>query len=129
MGNNSIIIKTPRGSISTKTLKNGKITSKLIWEDGFGPTKTNQFKNAQEYVDNAVLRYCDPLVPFRSGVLKKSGTLMTVIGNGLVEYKTPYARKMYYGNKSSGQRGGYWFERMKASNKDTIKKGAISFVK
>ena len=127
--NNSIIIKTPRGTISTSKGKNGTVTSKLTWNAGYGETKTGQFKNAQEFVDAEVLRRCSPLVSFLTGVLEKSGTLNTVVGSGLVQYKTPYARQQYYAGKASGQRGRLWFERMKSSNKDSIEKGAAKYVK
>ena len=87
---------------------------------------------AQKYVDNAVLRYCDKYVPFRTGKLKQSGTTHTVIGSGIVKYDTPYARQQYYhntgrgvqGTASGGLRGRLWFERMKAVYKRTILDGA-----
>ena len=50
----------------------------------------------------------------------KSATLGTVIGSGSIEYLTPYARRQYYEHKTKAK----WFERMKASHKDAIVKGA-----
>lgn len=47
-------------------------------------------------------------------------TLGTVIGSGSIEYLTPYARRQYYEHKSKAR----WFEKMKASNKEAILKGA-----
>ncbi len=83
---------------------------------------------AQRFVDSEVLRLSDPLVPMDSGQLKSSGTRNTKIGSGEVRYSTPYARKMYYNPQFNFQgapnRGAKWFERMKASNKDAILKGA-----
>ena len=60
----------------------------------------------------------------------KSGQLGTVIGSGSMEYLAPYARRQYYENagQSGGNRGKLWFERMKASKKETIRKGAANFV-
>ncbi len=78
----------------------------------------------QKFIDSEVLRYCDPYIPFRSGILRKSGTLGTVIGTGLVKWSTPYARRQYYENKGNGKRGKLWFERMKVNHKNSIIKGA-----
>ena len=51
----------------------------------------------QRLVDNAVIRYCDPKVPFATGTLKHSAITASVPGSGLVVYATPYARYLYYG--------------------------------
>ena len=51
----------------------------------------------QKIVDAAVLRYMEPYVPYRSGVLSKSALLNTVIGSGRIVQATPYARYLYYG--------------------------------
>ena len=74
----------------------------------------------------------DPFTPFRSGTLKKSATLGTVIGSGLIKYTAPYARKNYYenagrgteGTQNGGRRGRKWFERMKPVYLSTILSGA-----
>lgn len=83
---------------------------------------------AQRYVDSEVLRLTDPLVPMDDGILKGSGTRNTRIGAGSVKYVTPYARKLYYNPQfnfgGAPNRGGMWFERMKASNKQAILNGA-----
>lgn len=82
----------------------------------------------QQFIDNEVLRYTDKYVPFDTGVLKDSGIRHTKIGSGNVIYRTPYARKMYYNPQFNFQggpmRGGKWFERMKADNRDSILRGA-----
>ncbi|MBR0483941.1 MAG: capsid protein [Oscillospiraceae bacterium] len=100
-----------------------------------------RFSLAQKIVDSEVLRRSDPYVPFLSGKLKESGTLGTVIGSGEVKYTAVYARRQYYENKgrgteglhasggTSGKRGAYWFERMKADQKDDILKKAQEAVK
>ncbi len=87
-----------------------------------------KFEKAQKILDSEVLRRCDPLVPFDTGTLKKSGINSTVIGSGVVSYDTPYAKRQYYENQGkgnhnkSGLRGKLWFERMKANDLDDIKK-------
>ena len=50
----------------------------------------------------------------------KSATLGTVIGSGSIEYLTPYARRQYYEHKTNAR----WLEKMNASNKEAILKGA-----
>ena len=113
-------ITTPRGTLSSVTGKNGKVTVKLEWNPGFAQRKAENFSKAQEFVDSECLRYMNPLTPRRTGFLIKSGTLGTVIGSGSIEYLAPYARRQYYENKSKPR----CFETMKASHKEPILKGA-----
>ena len=122
-------ISTPRGTIYQTRSKDGMVKVHLDWEQGFGSRKSQDFSKAQEFVDSECLRYCDPLIPRRTGYLIKSGQLGTVIGSGELNYLAPYARRQYYENSSNqGGRGKLWFERMKASKKETIRKGAAGFV-
>lgn len=51
----------------------------------------------QRVVDKAVIRYCDPKVPFDTGTLKHSAITASAIGDGMIVYATPYARYLYYG--------------------------------
>lgn len=118
-------IKTPRGVVSVS--KSGK--AKLTWSEDFSKRRGEQFDAVQKMVDSEVLRQSDPYVPMRTSMLKKSGILGTVIGEGIVKYIAPYARQNYYTNAGRGQegtqngglRGKYWFERMKADHKDEIR--------
>lgn len=124
-GKRSFQIETPRGKIVTTSTKGGTVKADLIWSASFGQKKSAAFLAAQEYVDQSCLDYCDPLTPRLTGMLIKSGTLGTVIGSGSLEYTATYARKQYYENPGGkGNRGPLWFERMKASKKETIRKGA-----
>lgn len=85
----------------------------------------------QKFVDSEVVRYCDPLVPFRTGALKQSGISGTAKGSGVVQYNSAYARKNYYDNSghgieglaNGGQRGRLWFYRMKIAHLDDIRRG------
>lgn len=120
----SVQIKTPRGTVYTVKQKNGTIVAGIKWGKDFTQRINGNIMNAQEFVDSEVLRRCDPYVPFRTGVLKKSGILGTEIGSGEVSYIAPYARKQYYRNKGNGKRGKLWFERMKQDYKDEIRRGA-----
>ena len=81
----------------------------------------------QKFIDSEVIRRCKPLVPFRSGILESSAD-KSDIGSGLVVWETPNAKKQYKENKGQGLRGKLWFERMKASQKDDIVRGARKYV-
>ncbi len=117
-------IDTPRGSI----IQTGEASCKLEWNSAFGQDKSNDFSRKQKVVDSEVLRYCSPLVPFRTSMLEKSGLLGTVIGSGEVKYVAPYARFQYYSTAQTRsydpRRGGMWFERMKAAHKQDILRAA-----
>lgn len=125
-------IKTPRGQIFTVATKSGKMTAKLVWNQAAIAKRNNDFAKGQKFVDSEVLRYCDPLVPLQTGMLKKSGTLGTVIGSGLVQYIAPYARYQYYDTATTrpydANRGAQWFERMKTAHKDDIENGLKKIV-
>lgn len=56
-----------------------------------------QIDIAQKWLDNEVLKDCQPFVPMRTGNLMNSGIHGTKLGSGEVEYNAPYAKKIYYG--------------------------------
>ena len=89
--------------------------------NGVNPEKINR---TQMYVDSEVLRRSDPLVPFKTGSLKRSGITGTRIGTGVVKYTAPYAKRQYFAGKSSGQRGRLWVRRMWTSQRKDIVKNA-----
>ena len=101
---------------------------KLCWSSTFGRNRSAMFCRKQKIVDSEVLRYCAPLIPFRTGTLTRSGTIGTVIGSGNVQYATPYARFQYYQTAQSrsydSRRGAKWFERMKTAHKADIQRAA-----
>lgn len=74
---------------------------------------------AQTWLDNEVIADSSPYMPFMTGDLSKSARIVEA---GTIEYNSPYARKMYYGehfnfNKTHNQlAGAYWFERAKGVN-------------
>lgn len=126
-GKKEFKIENPKGQIVHYKTKDGEVKARLTWNPGFKPDKEKKFSSAQCFVDSECLRYCNPLTPRLTGMLIKSGTLGTVIGSGSLEYLAPYARRQYYenqGNPKEPNRGKLWFERMKASKKETIRKGA-----
>jgi hypothetical protein len=119
------IIRTPRGTIVVNQY--GK--AELKFNANFRPKFQKQFSEAQEWVDNEVLRVCDPFVPFRTGMLRSSGILGTKIGSGQVSYIAPYARAQYYSPRTPGsstgpQRGPFWFHRAMELHKPQIIAGA-----
>lgn len=117
-------ITTPKGSIIST--KSGK--AQLTWNSGFSDKWNAQYSRAQIFVDTQVLRLSDPYIPFQTGMLKQSGTLGTEIGSGEVLWIALYAQKQYYDTADyrdyDPQRGGHWFERMKADNGPAIIAGA-----
>ena len=52
---------------------------------------------AQMKLDAQVLTDSNYYCPLKEGALQKSGIINTVLGSGLVVWKTPYARAQYYG--------------------------------
>ena len=78
---------------------------------------------AQMKLDAQVLAdsnyYC-PLRASQGGTLQKSAIINTVLGSGLVQWKTPYARRQYYGVNFDHSKSGNpnacakWFEAAKA---------------
>ena len=114
------IVQTPRGSVCTVKTKNGKVTSKLVWDSGFSGRKEKSFGRAQVFVDSECIRKMNPETPRLTGALIKTATLGTVVGSGEINQIAPYARRQYYEHKTKSR----WFERMKNRHKDSILKGA-----
>ena len=122
-------IQTPRGEIYQTKSKNSSVTVHLKWNEGFGPVMSKEFSSSQEFVDSECLRHMDSLTPRRSGYMIKSAQLGTTIGSGEIEYLAPYARRQYYEHSgANGNRGKLWFERMKTSKGEAIRKGAAKFI-
>lgn len=120
------VIERPQGKIVVIKSKDGsKLEAELTWNTNFKQKWMKRYGTAQEYVDDEVLRGCSKLVPFRTGMLEKSGILGTYKGSGLVQWIAPYAKAQYYrarkvGSQTGPQRGPFWFERWKAANARTV---------
>lgn len=52
---------------------------------------------AQMKLDQQVITDSNYYCPLKTGALQKSAQINTVIGSGLVVWRTPYARAQYYG--------------------------------
>lgn len=93
-----------------------------------------KYSRAQAFVDNEVLKDCDPYVPMDTGNLVRSGQRGTVIGSGCVKYNAPYAAACYYGVRRKFSKDRHpkatamWFERAKAVNKDKWISGAQKII-
>ena len=51
----------------------------------------------QKFADSEFMNGIKDYVPFKTGTLRDSMTLNTILGSGEVVFKTPYARYLYYG--------------------------------
>ena len=84
----------------------------------------------QQFIDSECLRLSNEKAPHVEKTLINSGDEHTKIGSGQLEYRTPYARRLYYhpeynfSTEKNAEAGAYWFERMKQQHKDAILKGA-----
>lgn len=103
--------------IQNFTYSTNRVMRKLYW--------------TQQVIDSEVLRRCDPLVPFKTGSLKRSGITGTKIGSGVIRYTAPYAKRQYYWGKPAGygERGRKWFGRMKFMYRHDIRKVAQEAIK
>lgn len=53
---------------------------------------------AQIWFDNELLKLSDIYVPLDKGDLKQSGIDNTILGQGMITYSTPYARRLWFGD-------------------------------
>ena len=125
----SIEIVTPRGAVVMVKPPGGKQRTELVWDPSFAGNRTGDFNMAQKFIDNEVLRVCDPYIPKRTGMLIKSGILGTVVGSGMVKWLAPYAKLQYYSSRAPGSstgrlRGPQWFPRAMNVHRDRIIAGA-----
>ena len=74
-------------------------------------------------------------MPKDTNALIASGISNTIIGDGEIRYRTPYARRLYYhpeynfSTKKNPEAGAYAFERMKQQYKEQILAGAKKIAK
>ena len=132
-------IYTGRGMIlvDNKTMRSSLIFYTDVFlgkkHGGYGGARVKKWggalTTAQIFVDNEILRLCDPYIPMLTGMLIKSGILGTKVGSGLVQWIAPYAAAQYYmvrvnPSTTGPLRGPFWFERMKEVFGRAIIKGA-----
>jgi hypothetical protein len=99
-------------------------SSKTTFNDSKLKRKQETSKDlAQFALDNQVLKDSNFFIPKQEGYLEKSGVLHSRIGKGHIEWKTPYARRLYYNPQYRFSKmvnpnaQGLWFEAAKAIHK------------
>jgi hypothetical protein len=85
--------------------------------------RTQSKRAAQMMLDQDVLKDSNNYIPKQIGTLEGSGIRSSLIGQGLIIWDTPYARRLYYNpqynfstDKNPYARG-LWFEEAKAVRK------------
>jgi hypothetical protein len=79
-------------------------------------------EQAQFALDQQVLKDSNFYIPKQEGYLEKSGILHSRIGQGHIEWKTPYARRLYYNPQYNFSKDvnplaqGMWFEMAKSTH-------------
>lgn len=77
-------------------------------------------RSIQPILDNQVMKDSNYYIPFDTGTLSGSVIRATSLGSGIVEWNTPYAKKMYYGvdfnfsKDSNPNARAKWFEEAKS---------------
>jgi len=81
----------------------------------------------QKYVDLRIVTLMEPYVPFKQGTLR--GTAKTSnFGSGVIEYKTPYARKQFFEGRKAGSKksapleGRRWDKRFESDKAKSLAK-------
>ncbi|MGN0975889.1 MAG: minor capsid protein [Gemmiger sp.] len=131
--NTSLVIHTPRGTLSQVAGRGGGATVEIRWESGFGPDWTARLQGAQAAFDAEVLRVTEPYVPYDTHLLARSADLASDVGGGTLEWATPYAAAQYYDTSDSRGydplAGAHWGERMKADRLPELERFAKGEVK
>ena len=114
-----------------------KINTKINWYN-FGGTVSRlegDVARAQKWLDNEVLKHCQPFVPMRTGNLMDSGISGTTLGKGEVIYSAPYANRCYYAKGANfskekhPQACAFWFEKAKSLHKKDWEDGVQNILK
>ena len=83
---------------------------------------------AQIRLDQQVITDSNFYCPLKTGTLQKSAIINTVLGSGLVKWRTPYARAQYYGVNLDRSKDpnpnacAKWFEAAKARKMEQWRK-------
>lgn len=95
-------IKQPISKIIASVVAKIKTKVELKFKTTFSRKWNGKMYEVQKVVDSEVLRLSDKYIPFRTGTLRNSGIIGTVIGSGKVSWITPYARQQYYRGRRPG---------------------------
>lgn len=74
----------------------------LKFKTTFAGKWNKRMYEVQKVVDSEVLRLSDRYIPFRTGTLRNSGIIGTVVGSGKVSWIAPYAKQQYYRGRRPG---------------------------
>jgi hypothetical protein len=89
-------------------------------EQSLGRRQEEAREQAQFALDQQVLKDSNFFIPKREAYLEASGIMHSRLGKGHIEWKTPYARRLYYNPQYNFSKDvnpnaqGLWFEAAKA---------------
>lgn len=123
-GKNGLLqVSTPKGRVISVRHKNGSVTTKIDWTEGFARGMNVASNTTLAKLTQIVARDTDKFVPFQTGMLKNTANIASDYDNGRIVYSTPYARRQYYSHPQgtdlhgdTGLRGSYWGQRSKGAN-------------
>lgn len=115
-GKNGLLqVSTPKGRVISVRHKNGSVTTKIDWAEGFA--------RGMNVASNTTLA-------------KLTQIIARDYDNGLIVYSTPYARREYYLHPQgtdlhgdTGLRGSYWGQRSKGANMSSWETTAHALMK
>ena len=116
-------IVTSRGTLLT----NAHGDAVIEWSGGVRRME-RQYSSIQKFIDNTVVRYMNPYIPMRTGILAKSVILGSRMGSGELVFVAPYSRKVYYSENMRFSKSRHrlaqakWVEGMKAARMPQIER-------
>lgn len=116
-------IVTSRGTLLT----NAHGDAVIEWNGG-ARRMEQRYNSIQKFIDNTVVRYVNPYIPMRTGILAKSVILGSRMGSGELIFVAPYSRKVYYGENMCFSKSRHrlaqakWVEGMKAARMPQIER-------
>jgi len=93
----------------------------VISADGIGDALLARVSAAERQVQQAVIRSCEPFVPYRTGELCRSAAAMGTGTGGMIVYTAPHAALCYYAERPFSKKihpraCTHWFEAAKAAD-------------
>ena len=103
----------------------------VISADGIGDALLARVSAAERQVQQAVIRSCEPFVPYRTGELCRSAVPMGTGADGRIVYTAPHAALCYYAErpfskKVHPQACAHWFEAAKSADLAKWKEAAAA---
>lgn len=128
--NKQLILTTPNGKTFHVKSKSGDLYATLTWSPEFSERMTKQLQAGQAQLDSEIMRIMQPYMPLAAKITINAMYRATDVGSGLIQIKTPGAKRAYRSNAPVGKKGGslrgpYYFHRMKADKKQYISNFAM----